>query len=152
MEIWFYHLTAQKLESALPALLEKCVQRGWKSIVQTSSAHRVQELDAMLWDCSAESFLAHGTEADGDFELQQIYLTEGAEKPLDAQVRFFVDGADFLPVMAQPNAYERMIVMFDGSDESALQAARNQWRAAKAAGGALSYWKQGEGGWEKAGV
>jgi DNA polymerase-3 subunit chi len=41
--------------------------------------------------------------------------------------------------------------MFDGTDETALEAARGRWKTLKAAGHALSYWRQATaGGWEKA--
>ena len=35
-EILFYHLQGQKLESVLPALLQKSLERGWRVVVQTS--------------------------------------------------------------------------------------------------------------------
>jgi DNA polymerase-3 subunit chi len=39
--------------------------------------------------------------------------------------------------------------LFDGGDEVAVAAARERWRAAKAAGHDLAYWQQGPRGWEK---
>jgi DNA polymerase-3 subunit chi len=40
--------------------------------------------------------------------------------------------------------------MFDGNDPAAVAAARDRWRAAKAAGHALTYWQQTDrGGWAK---
>jgi DNA polymerase-3 subunit chi len=39
--------------------------------------------------------------------------------------------------------------LFDGQDPEAVAAARRRWSAAKAAGHALSYWQQGDRGWEK---
>ena len=45
---------------------------------------------------------------------------------------------------------ERIILIFDGRDESALAEARRQWTAAKGAGFAATYWKQTDAGrWEK---
>jgi DNA polymerase-3 subunit chi len=41
-------------------------------------------------------------------------------------------------------------VIFDGRDEAALQVARAQWRRLKDAGFSAVYWRQGQGGWEKA--
>ena len=32
-ELWFYHLERSELERALPPLLEKCLQRGWRALV-----------------------------------------------------------------------------------------------------------------------
>ena len=33
-ELWFYHLERTELEKALPPLLEKCLQRGWRALVR----------------------------------------------------------------------------------------------------------------------
>jgi len=41
-EILFYHLQGQKLESVLPALLEKSLERGWKVVVQGSTEERIE--------------------------------------------------------------------------------------------------------------
>ncbi len=40
--------------------------------------------------------------------------------------------------------------MFDGHDSGAVAHAREQWKAAKAAGCEIAYWQQSpEGRWEK---
>lgn len=39
-EILFYHLTESKLEDALPPLLEKSLERGWKVAIQTVDEER----------------------------------------------------------------------------------------------------------------
>jgi hypothetical protein len=36
-EIHFYHLQRQSLERALPQLVEKCLERGWRCVVQAAS-------------------------------------------------------------------------------------------------------------------
>lgn len=145
-EIWFYHLTRQPLERVLPPLLEKSLERGWRAVVQTSSEERLRALDDLLWTYSEESFLAHGTAHDGDPALQPVYLTAGAENPNGARIRFFVDGAAVEP----HEGYERTILLFDGNDAQGLAEARAQWKALKAAGHALAYWRQSDaGGWEK---
>lgn len=150
MEIWFYHLTHQPLDQTLPVLLERSMQRGWKAVVQATSDARINALDDLLWTFSEESFLAHGTAQDGDGELQQVYLTTGAENPNAASVRFFVESADIAPVIAHDADYQRVILIFDGNDEPELQSARGQWKVLKAQGRDLSYWRQNDnGGWEK---
>ena len=150
MEIWFYHLTQQSLDKTLPNLLERSVARGWKAVVQATSEERVNALDEWLWTYSEEAFLAHGAARDGDAELQQVYLTTGAENPNGAKVRFFIERAQMEPVIEQGGGYDRMILIFDGNDEAELQSAREQWKGLKARGGDLSYWRQNEnGGWEK---
>ena len=66
---------------------------------------------------------------------------------------FFIEGAEIEPVVAVDAGYVRCILMFDGNDEVELQGAREQWRALKARGQNLSYWRQNDnGGWEKMAV
>ena len=48
-EVLFYHLTESTLEDALPGLLEKSLERGWKAVVQTGTEERRDALDAHLW-------------------------------------------------------------------------------------------------------
>lgn len=39
-EVLFYHLTESKLEDALPPLLDKSLERGWRVVVQAGDAER----------------------------------------------------------------------------------------------------------------
>ncbi|MDB5468353.1 MAG: polymerase chi subunit, partial [Phenylobacterium sp.] len=58
-EVWFYHLERTGLDQALPELLEKTLQRGWKAVVRTGEAARIEHLDSWLWSYRDDSFLAH---------------------------------------------------------------------------------------------
>jgi len=152
-DVWFYHLERRTLESVLPELLERALARGWRAAVQALSEMRLAQLDDLLWSYDPESFLPHGTAADGAPETQPIYLTIDADNPNAADVRFFVEGALVLPVLADPAAAprERAIVMLDGNDEAAVLAARVQWTELKQAGHAVSYLQQNDSGkWERA--
>ena len=145
-EVLFYHLERAPLEDVLPGLLEKCLERSWRVVVQAGSEERVAALDAHLWTYRDEAFLPHGTAKDGNPAAQPIWLTGGSDTPNGAKVRFLVDGAageDFA-------AYDRIVYLFDGRDAEALTQARGAWTAAKAAGHAATYWQQSESGrWEK---
>lgn len=152
MEVWFYHLQRQPLERALPALVERARANGWTAVVQATDAERVAALDDLLWTFSDDSFLAHGTARDGDPAMHPVFLTTGEDNPNAASVRLFVDGADVLAALENPQATptERAIVLFDGNDESALETARAQFRALRDKGFVMSYWRQNENGrWEK---
>jgi DNA polymerase-3 subunit chi len=151
-DIWFYHLQRQPLERALPALLERSLERGWTVVVQATNEKYLAALDEHLWSYDAEKFLPHGTAKDGEPETQPIYLTLTAENPNGADVRCFIEGALAAPVLADANAAprERAIVMFDGNDEAALASARAQWKELTQGGHALSYYQQDENGkWDK---
>ncbi|GHC68748.1 DNA polymerase III subunit chi [Limoniibacter endophyticus] len=145
-EVLFYHLTQSTLEQALPGLLERSVERGWKVVVQTGSEERRDALDAHLWTYRDDSFLAHGTDAEPHAGEQPILLTSGLDNPTQAQVRFLVDGA-LLPDL---EPYERAVLMFDGLDNDQVAAAREHWKTLKAQGHAVTYWQQGDDGrWQK---
>ena len=145
-EALFYHLTAHPLERALPTLLERTLDKGWRAVVRASSPERVEALDAVLWTYRDESFLPHGTMTTPNPENQPVYLTTGDEIPNAADVLFIVDGAD----TDSFTTATRTIVMFDGADEEAVAFARTQWKRA-AASVTATYWRQDNSGrWEKA--
>ena len=147
-EVLFYHLDRVPLEKVLPQLLERCLERGWRTVVQAGSVERRDALDAQLWTYADDAFLPHGTAQDGPGERQPVYLTAETDNPNGATVRFLVDRAeppDF-------SAYERIVYLFDGGDEEALDEARRRWKEAKAMGHAVTYWRQDAAGrWQKAG-
>ena len=150
-EVWFYHLEHRSLEDVLPLLLERGLQRGWRAVVQAGSAERVAALDQRLWTYSDDSFLPHGTAADGDPASQPVFLTDGPENPNGAAMRVCLDGVEVEPLLAA-TAYERVMLLFDGRDDAAVTGARQQWSALKRAGHTIAYYQQTEDGrWEKRG-
>ena len=92
------------------------------------------------------AFCRTGLRGPGYASEQPVYLTLGHETPNGAGVRFLVDGAE-----AQAfSGAERFVYVFDGRDPDAVASARAQWKGAKAAGCAVTYWQQSESGrWEK---
>ena len=146
-ELLFYHLENRVLEQVLPGLLEKCLQRGWRAVVQTSSPERMNALDTLLWTYSEESFLPHATSGDNEAELHPIILTHLGENPNQASVRFITDFATF----SDFSSYRRVVFLFDGQNTDALNHARQQWIEAKNTGICkMTYWQEKPGGgWEK---
>jgi DNA polymerase-3 subunit chi len=138
-EILFYHLTESTLEDALPGLVERTLQRGWRAVVQTASDERRDALDSHLWSYSDESFLAHGKDHEPFAEDQPVLLTSGQDNANNASVRFVVDGAE---PPAELGAYERVVFLFDGHDSAQVDAARVHWKTSKAAGHPATYWQQ----------
>jgi DNA polymerase-3 subunit chi len=144
--VLFYHLERQPLEAVLPQLLQKTLERGWRAVVQAGSDERLEVIDQHLWTWREDSFLPHGRKQDGHAERQPIYLTTGADNPNRATVRFLVDGA----AAPDPAGYARLVILFDGNDESAVTAARSTWKELKAKGCTVTYWQQSDsGGWVK---
>ncbi|MEI2387818.1 DNA polymerase III subunit chi [Breoghania sp. JC706] len=142
----FYHLQRRTLESVVTDLAEKSLERGWKVVIQCGGPERRDALDGYLWTYREDSFLPHGTAADGQEADQPVYLTDGPENPNQANVRFLVDRA--LPPDLSP--YERGVYIFDGNDEQSLADARLRWKESKAAGHTVTYWQENDrGGFSK---
>ncbi|WP_421786920.1 DNA polymerase III subunit chi [Hyphobacterium sp.] len=145
-ELWFYHLERTTLADALPELLEKTLDKGWRALVRAGSPDRLKELDQHLWTCRDDSFLAHGRADAPDPERQPVLLSLQEDNLNQAQILFTLDGI----APENPDAFERCCVMFDASDEDAVAASRALWKQAKADGRSLAYWQQSiEGRWEK---
>ncbi len=146
-EILFYHLQGRSLDRVLPSLLERSLQRGWRVVVQASSEERLDALDAHLWTYRDDSFLPHGTVREAEAAAQPVLLTLGEDNPNGAAVRFLIDGA---AVPADAQSYERIVLLFDGDDPDAVEAARARWSDAKAQGFAVTYWQPDEQGrWQR---
>lgn len=147
-EVLFYHLERRSLEDALPGLLARSLERGWRVVVQAGSEERVRALDSHLWSYDEAAFLPHGTSADGRAEEQPVWLTAADDNPNGANVRFVVDGAS----LAAFDGYDRIVFLFDGGDGDAVAMARAAWRAASETGHDITYWRQDERGrWVKQG-
>jgi DNA polymerase III subunit chi len=144
-DIGFYHLTRTGPDKALPQLLGRTLAAGQRAVVLCAGAERVTALDAALWQCAEPDWLPHGTAADGDADLQPIWLTTEDAAPNGARFLFLLDGAR----SERLDDYDRVFDLFDGTEEAAVQAARERWRAAKDAGHAPTYWQQSAKGWEK---
>jgi len=144
-EVWFYHMERSSLDQVLPDLLERTLARNWKALVRSRLPERLEHLDTHLWTYRDDSFLAHGLVDEPHAAHQPVLLTHCLDNPNGADVVFLLDGAEAGPL----DGFTRCIVLFDGRDEAALATARAQWRAIKATGLPVSYWKQMARGWEK---
>jgi DNA polymerase III subunit chi len=146
-EIGFYHLLSTPLERALPKLLERARAQGYQVVVRAGSPERVAQLDAILWTYEEASFLPHGSARDGNPAAQPIWLTDRDENPNGASMLVLIDGVEAGDLCS----FARCADMFDGSDDSAVAAARERWRRAREAGHILTYWQQTAAGWERRG-
>jgi DNA polymerase-3 subunit chi len=145
-DVWFYHLERTALDQALPELLDKTLGRGWKALVRTGDAQRLDHLDGWLWSYREDSFLPHGLAGEPLASRQPVLLTTEQDNANHAQALFLIDGAE----PGALDGYERCILLFDGRDPEATALARERWKVFKSAGHPVSYWRQGETrGWEK---
>ena len=144
-EVLFYQLSGTTLDATLPDLLERSLARGWRVIVRCGSEAGMAGLDTLLWTYADESFLPHGTPAAGNAALQPVYLTLGDENPNGANILMLVDGARATP--AEMAGLERTCLLVDGRDDRAVETARNDGRADRAAALPAKYWVREHGKW-----
>lgn len=148
-EVLFYHLERLPLEKVLPVLVEKSLERGWRAVIEVGQPERIAGLDTTLWTYRDDSFLPHavaGSQADAD---QPVLLTDRADNPNGADIRFFVGGAVPRTEAGGESAYKRMVYLFDGHDPDAVAEARKAWKALRT-GHDVTYWQQDSSGrWSK---
>jgi DNA polymerase-3 subunit chi len=140
-EALFYHLERRTLDDVLPGLIERTLERGWRALIKTDSADRAAALDMLLWTYNDQTFLPHAQAGDGDAKRQPVLITTEDDNANAANVLFLVGGAEPLP-WDTPNDLSRIVLMFDGRDETSLTRARAAWKDAKAAGHDATYWKE----------
>jgi DNA polymerase III subunit chi len=147
-DVRFYHLERRRVDQALPGLLERALEEGRRVLVRASSDEMVAALNERLWTYDDASFLPHGAAGDGDPMTQPIFLTSDLENPSAATMLVRLSGAE---TGDADEAFDLVILMFDGSDEAALAQARGEWRRLSDQGRTVSYWRESdEGGWERA--
>jgi DNA polymerase-3 subunit chi len=147
-EVRFYHLERRRIDQALPGLLERALEEGRRVLVRASSGEMVAALNERLWTYDDASFLPHGAAGDGDPMTQPIFLTSEPDNPNAATMLVRLSGAE---TDEADEAFDLVVLMFDGRDEAALAHARGEWRRLKDEGRSISYWRESdEGGWEQA--
>ena len=138
-EWWFYHIEHTSLDAAIAPLIEKCLDRRWRVLV-VGHDDTLECLNKTLWTFREDSFLPHGR-ARTDANKHPVLLSTEAVPANNAKVALLLDGSD-----ADANLFERVMVVFDGGDETARAKARQQYKAATDAGGAARYFQQERGG------
>jgi DNA polymerase III subunit chi len=147
-EIRFYHLEQRRVDQALPPLLERALEEGRRVLVRASSEEMVAALNERLWTYDDASFLPHGAAGDGDPMEQPIFLTSELKNANAATMLVRLSGTE---TSQADDAFDLVVLMFDGRDEAALAQARSEWRRLKDQGSPISYWRESdEGGWERA--
>lgn len=140
----FYHLQKAPLEQILPKLCEKAYATGKRIKILLGNAERVEFINSLLWTYSEESFLPHGSKRDGFAEEQPIFISADETNENNALLLILADGAQI--AIEKLDAYERVLNIFDGNDETALNNARAYWKEIKSLGGELHYWQQNANG------
>jgi DNA polymerase-3 subunit chi len=142
---YFYHLTESPLEATLPMLVGKAQGAGWRVLVRGTDEALLKRLDDALWQGPEDGFLPHGLAGGVHDSAQPVLLGDVPSTGFGCVMS--VGGAE---VSAdEVEMLERVCILFDGQDGSALAQARTQWKALTDAGCSAQYWAQDGGRWTK---
>jgi DNA polymerase-3 subunit chi len=144
--VYFYHLTRAPLEFVLPMLAEKSLGAGWRVVVRGVDEKRMDWLDEKLWQGADDSFLPHGLAGGKHDALQPILLTTNTTAANNPTCILAIDGCDV--TADEVKQMQRVSILFDGNDETALTRARQQWKSLTSAGCPAQYWSQESGNWQ----
>lgn len=143
--ISFYHLLSTSRERAVPKLMEKVLASGAKAVLLAGSDTVLKQMSDALWSNDPTSFIPHGGAKDGHASAQPIYLALAEENPNGASILCVLDGSE----PASLSTYDKVLDVFDGSNEAEVAAARTRWASYKSQGFSLQYVKQQpNGGWK----
>ena len=138
-EVLFYHLTESTLEDALPGLLERSVDRGWRAVVQTGTEERRDALDRICGPFATIRSWRMAPIASRIPPSSPILLTTGDGNPNEAQIRFLVDGA-VPPDISRLRA--RRVPVRRPRRRRRSRRRATHWKTMKDAGHAVTYWQQ----------
>jgi DNA polymerase-3 subunit chi len=145
--VMFFQLLRSSPADTLAVNLARALGQGWRVMIRGTDPVALDRLDAELWlKGGEENFLPHGRDGGPHDADQPVLLGQGAGAN-GARVLALIDGATADD--AEVAAMERVWVLFDGNNDTRLQAARAQWKAMTAAGHAAQYWSEDSGRWEK---
>ena len=146
---YFYQLSARPLEVALPQLLEKALEKGWRIQVRSAEKQQLAYLDDMLWAKPEDGFLPHKIanveNAIGDDELHPILISQKALKGRECLMA--VLGAEI--TAQEVKDLTRTCVIFDGAHSEELSKARVLWKTLKNENCHAQYWAEQNGSWIK---
>ena len=114
-QIIFYSSAPLQVENTLFTLIEKSLEKGYKSLLLFLDKEKCLEIDEKLWTYKQNSFLPHLSE---DEEISDeidipIYLTTKNENPYEAELLFSIDG--YMP--DNINNFKRLIIIIDTNDK-----------------------------------
>lgn len=142
-EFSFYQVTVD-FQRALCQVIDKCYQTGMHSLVHTAHADLHQELDKKLWGYGRKTFIPHGSSEDERHGLFPVLLSPDATNANNAEILLLT-----APDLEIDYSYKRVIIIFDGNDDSAVSVARNRYKELKELGHKIKfYFQDKKGTWQ----
>ena len=146
MPALFYHLTRSTEEDLIRTLITRAREKGWRVMLRGTDDAALRRLDTRLWLEPEGSFLPHGMDG-GPHDADQPVLLGKGPAANTAQGVILIAGA--VADVAEALALQRLWVLFDGADDTAVIAARSLWRQLTEGGVDAEYWSEDSGKWAK---
>jgi len=145
-EVFFYHLTQTRLETALPKILEHALSADWSVELRVGMESDTNAISDAIWKGPDDSFLPHCLADNDKLHEHPIVL---CESPL-SELR------DCLIVINQAELnknelgnFKRICFLFNSKNELELDNAREVWKSLSDAGVNTVYWAEDQGTWKK---
>lgn len=143
----FYLLPDGGITKLAGQLVEKSNAAGKKAVIYCDAA-QAEAQSTHLWCMHDLSFYAHGTDDEEGAEFATIWLSTKSDKnQIQAEYAICTSWQN----LPDPNNFERLFFVFEGTDEAAMTAARDKWRTwSDAYQGKCRYFaKTEQGGWQQ---
>jgi len=141
VQVDFYLLSKDTLETALPRIAKSVKGAGERLLVVSDDAEQLAALDRALWEQFPEDFLAHGKAEAPHAARQPLLLGQSCTAENDARMIAFADGV----WRDEAFGFERAFLFFDNRT---IDAARGTWRMLGERDDIeRHFWKQEGGRW-----
>ena len=141
MQVDFYLLSKDTVETALPRIARSVKGAGERLLVVSNDARQLTALDKALWEQVPEDFLAHGNAGEAYSARQPLLLGHTCAAENDARMIAFADGV----WRDEAFGFERAFLFFDNRT---IDAARGTWRKlGQREDVERRFWKQEGGRW-----
>lgn len=123
-QIDFYHLVGSDLGATVAMLSAKIIGAGHKALILCVQP-MAEPISMALWETQPDSFLAHGMGDHMDNPHAPLWLVhDPASNPIAADYMVMTGGLE----PADMNSFARLFTIFDGTSETELTLARQQWK------------------------
>ena len=146
-EAYFYRVVRSTVEQTLVRLLQRARREGMRALVVCEGRDQQRKLDEGLWVFDDQTFLPHAVAGSGADSQQPILIATDYENPNSADHLVLIDGRALESEHA--SAFARISIVFDGREQSQVDAARRDWKAAATAGIPAVYWTDESGAWKE---
>ena len=149
-EISFYHLQYSSAPTAVVRLVQKAADRKLPTLLLCQNEDMVKEVDELLWTFSTDAFIPHATDQDALTDQQPVLISSHHELPANHAELLVIQGRTAALDEAYLKHFNKVMDVFDGSNDNDVAEARKRWAHYKKQGYTMTYWKQNQkGGWQQ---